>query len=149
MLIIFHFDSSIEFVFQFVILFHKGSDKMATTGPQSAGPWLFQKDRTSWSKIPSQVCSEIVLLSMQTYPVGGTPGTVWVKLHHSKTCFLVLWKRVHDLTDYCFVFCRFYIESVAYLKDAITVELFFRNAKISVYNVSGLSLKYHSTFLQM
>ncbi|XP_056606395.1 FERM domain-containing protein 4B isoform X1 [Triplophysa dalaica] len=29
---------------------------------------------------------------------------------------------------------RFYIESVAYLKDAITVELFFRNAKISVYN---------------
>ncbi|XP_067316284.1 FERM domain-containing protein 4B isoform X2 [Pseudorasbora parva] len=29
---------------------------------------------------------------------------------------------------------RFYIESVAYLKDATTVELFFRNAKISVYN---------------
>ncbi|XP_073671292.1 FERM domain-containing protein 4B isoform X4 [Paramisgurnus dabryanus] len=29
---------------------------------------------------------------------------------------------------------RFYIESVAYLKDAITVELFFRNAKIAVYN---------------
>ncbi|XP_051753269.1 FERM domain-containing protein 4B isoform X2 [Ctenopharyngodon idella] len=29
---------------------------------------------------------------------------------------------------------RFYIESVAYLKDATTVELFFRNAKISVFN---------------
>ncbi|TRY82136.1 hypothetical protein DNTS_009454 [Danionella cerebrum] len=29
---------------------------------------------------------------------------------------------------------RFYIESVAYLKDAITIELFFRNAKLSVYN---------------
>ncbi|KAK2889457.1 hypothetical protein QQF64_028380 [Cirrhinus molitorella] len=29
---------------------------------------------------------------------------------------------------------RFYIESVAYLKDATTVELFFRNAKISLYN---------------
>ncbi|XP_059415927.1 FERM domain-containing protein 4B-like isoform X2 [Carassius carassius] len=29
---------------------------------------------------------------------------------------------------------RFYIESVAYLKDATTVELFFRNAKISIYN---------------
>lgn len=28
---------------------------------------------------------------------------------------------------------RFYIESVAYLKDATTVELFFRNAKISVH----------------
>ncbi len=39
------------------------------------------------------------------------------------------------------VFCRFYIESVAYLKDATTVELFFRNAKISVYNVSESSIK--------
>ncbi|XP_056109688.1 FERM domain-containing protein 4B isoform X3 [Rhinichthys klamathensis goyatoka] len=29
---------------------------------------------------------------------------------------------------------RFYIESVACLKDATTVKLFFRNAKISVYN---------------
>uniref|UniRef100_A0A8C1C6L0 FERM domain containing 4B n=1 Tax=Cyprinus carpio carpio TaxID=630221 RepID=A0A8C1C6L0_CYPCA len=36
---------------------------------------------------------------------------------------------------------RFYIESVAYLKDATTVELFFRNAKISVYNVSDPSIK--------
>uniref|UniRef100_A0A8C1W4A7 FERM domain containing 4Ba n=1 Tax=Cyprinus carpio TaxID=7962 RepID=A0A8C1W4A7_CYPCA len=36
---------------------------------------------------------------------------------------------------------RFYIESVAYLKDATTVELFFRNAKISVYNVSDPNLK--------
>lgn len=52
---------------------------------------------------------------------------------------------VHDLTDFGCFFCRSYIESVAYLKDAITVELFFRNAKISVYNVSGLSLKYHVT----
>lgn len=39
------------------------------------------------------------------------------------------------------VFCRFYIESVAYLKDATTVELFFRNAKISVFNVSDSSIK--------
>jgi len=39
------------------------------------------------------------------------------------------------------VFCRFYIESVACLKDATTVELFFRNAKISVYNVSDPSIK--------
>lgn len=44
-------------------------------------------------------------------------------------------------TDCCCVSCRFYIESVAYLKDATTVELFFRNAKISVYNVSDPSIK--------
>ena len=33
---------------------------------------------------------------------------------------------------------RFYVESITLLKDIITVELFFLNAKSAVYNVSVL-----------
>lgn len=36
----------------------------------------------------------------------------------------------------CFFFsCRFYIESISYLKDNATIELFFLNAKSCIYKV--------------
>lgn len=35
-----------------------------------------------------------------------------------------------------FLCCRFYVENITQLKDIITVELFFLNAKSAVYNVS-------------
>lgn len=37
-----------------------------------------------------------------------------------------------------FMPCRFYVENIMQLKDIITVELFFLNAKFAVYNVSDL-----------
>lgn len=44
---------------------------------------------------------------------------------------------LHLITSCLFVFCRFYIEKITFLKDNTTVELFFLNAKSSVFNVSG------------
>lgn len=35
-----------------------------------------------------------------------------------------------------FILCRFYVENITQLKDIITVELFYLNAKSAVYNVS-------------
>lgn len=35
---------------------------------------------------------------------------------------------------------RFYVENITQLKDIITVELFFLNAKSAVYNVSAFLL---------
>lgn len=34
------------------------------------------------------------------------------------------------------ILCRFYVENITHLKDIITIELFFLNAKSAVYNVS-------------
>lgn len=41
---------------------------------------------------------------------------------------------------FAFTLYRFYVENITQLKDIITVELFFLNAKSAVYNVSDLSL---------
>lgn len=35
--------------------------------------------------------------------------------------------------------CRFYIESISYLKDNATIELFFLNAKSCIYKVRTTS----------
>ena len=40
-----------------------------------------------------------------------------------------------------FLLCfRFYIESISYLKDNATIELFFLNAKSIIYKVNSFSL---------
>lgn len=38
-----------------------------------------------------------------------------------------------------FFSCRFYIESISYLKDNATIELFFLNAKSCIYKVGMCS----------
>lgn len=41
-----------------------------------------------------------------------------------------------------FTFHRFYVENITQLKDIITVELFYLNAKSAVYSVSAFSYFY-------
>lgn len=40
------------------------------------------------------------------------------------------------LTTSALMLYRFYVENITHLKDIITIELFFLNAKSAVYNVS-------------
>lgn len=45
----------------------------------------------------------------------------------------------------CFALHRFYVENITQLKDIITVELFFLNAKSAVFNVSVCLLVFFSS----
>ena len=59
-----------------------------------------------------------------------------------------IWDSVSTISfviySYCllFVCCRFFIESIAYLRDNATIELFYLQAKSNVYRVSYILFLY-------
>ena len=61
---------------------------------------------------------------------------VAVRLSHCKLTSYIAFQSYLLLMR---VTCRFFIESISYLHDSATIELFFLQAKHSLYNVSATS----------